>query len=75
MIEATARAEKARVMSQAWIHVALAWDAVDRCSRYRPQHLTEAAQLARAAEDCADDGDIEGVDLFFQKAHLFGHPE
>lgn len=75
MIEPQKRAEQAEAMVAAWTQVGLAWHAVDRCSRYRPQHLTAAAQLARAAEDCAKEGDIEGVEFFFTKVRPLGHPE
>lgn len=75
MIEATARAEEARSMSAAWTQVALAWDAIDRCSRYRPECLTEAAQYARAAEDAAKEGDVDLVKHFVAHARLFGNPE
>lgn len=75
MIEPQKRAEQAEAMVAAWTKVGLAWHAVDRCSRYRPQHLTEAAQLARAAEDDAKACDTDMVDFWFEKVRPFGHPE
>jgi hypothetical protein len=74
MIEAQARAAKAEEMAEAWSRVALAWFAVERCSRYRPECLTEAAQYARAAEDAACERDAEMVEHWFGLARAFGYP-
>ena len=75
MIEAEARAAKADEMVTAWTKVAMAWHAVDRCSRYHPENLTEAAQLAREMETCAVERDVEMVEHWFAKVRVFGHPE